>query len=79
MLKISGLNSFYGRAHILFDLALEANKGEVVVLLGRNGAGKSTTMKSIIGLVQPASGSIAFEGKAIDRMSPYRIARAGLG
>ena len=79
MLTISGLNSFYGRAHILFDLALEANKGEVVVLLGRNGAGKSTTMKSIIGLVQPASGSIAFEGKAIDRMSPYRIARAGLG
>ncbi len=79
MLKISGLNSFYGRAHILFDMALEANKGEVVVLLGRNGAGKSTTMKSIIGLVQPASGSIAFEGRAIDRLSSHRIARAGLG
>ncbi|MBX3454301.1 ABC transporter ATP-binding protein [Ferrovibrio sp.] len=79
MLKISGLNSFYGRAHILFDLALEANKGEVVVLLGRNGAGKSTTMKSIIGLVQPSAGSIEFEGKSIERQSPYRIARAGLG
>lgn len=79
MLKISGLNSFYGRAHILFDLALEANTGEVVVLLGRNGAGKSTTMKSIIGLVQPAAGKIEFEGKAIERMSPHRIARSGLG
>ncbi|WP_374634125.1 ABC transporter ATP-binding protein [Ferrovibrio sp.] len=79
MLKISGLNSFYGRAHILFDLALEANKGEVVVLLGRNGAGKSTTMKSIIGLVQPSAGSIEFEGRSIERQSPYRIARAGLG
>ncbi len=79
MLKISGLNSVYGRAHLLFDLALEANKGEVVVLLGRNGAGKSTTMKSIIGLVQPSAGSIEFEGRSIERQSPYRIARAGLG
>jgi len=62
MLKISGLNSFYGRAHILFDLALEANTGEVVVLLGRNGAGKSTTMKMITGFLAPSEGRITVCG-----------------
>ena len=66
MLRIEGLNSFYGRAHILFDLGLQAAKGEVVALLGRNGAGKSTTLKSIIGLVTPVSGRIEFEGRRIE-------------
>ena len=56
MLSVRGLNAYYGRAHILADVALEVATGEVVVLLGRNGAGKSTTLKSIIGLVRPASG-----------------------
>ncbi len=79
MLSISGLNTFYGRAHILADLALEARRGEVVVLLGRNGAGKSTTMKSVIGLVAAQSGEISFEGKRIDRLPPHRIAQLGLG
>ncbi|HEY7610377.1 MAG TPA: ABC transporter ATP-binding protein [Alphaproteobacteria bacterium] len=79
MLAISGLNAFYGRAHILFDVALEVRAGEVVVLLGRNGAGKSTTLKSIIGLVRPSAGTIRFEGADIAGEEPFRIARRGLG
>lgn len=79
MLTVEGLNTYYGRAHILSDLALKAQAGEVVVLLGRNGAGKSTTMKSVIGLVPAESGMITFDGARIDRLSPHRIARLGLG
>ena len=79
MLMIEGLNTYYGRAHILADLALQANPGEVVVLLGRNGAGKSTTMKSVIGMVPAQSGSITFDGARVDRMLSHRIARLGLG
>jgi branched-chain amino acid transport system ATP-binding protein len=79
MLAVQGLNTYYGRAHILADVALEVATGEVVCLLGRNGAGKSTTLKSIIGLVRPASGAIAFDGRRIERLEPYAIARAGLG
>lgn len=79
LLQIDGLHTYYGRAHILADLALEARRGEVVVLLGRNGAGKSTTMKSVIGLVPAAKGTIAFNGERIERTSPHRIARQGLG
>src|SRR5947207_380711 len=58
MLEVKGLNAAYGQAHILFDIELAAGSGEVVVLLGRNGAGKSTTLKSMIGLVRPLSGEI---------------------
>jgi branched-chain amino acid transport system ATP-binding protein len=79
MLSVSGLNAFYGRAHILFDVALEVAAGEVVVLLGRNGAGKSTTLKSIIGLVRPSAGTIRFDGAEIAGEEPFRIARRGLG
>jgi branched-chain amino acid transport system ATP-binding protein len=79
VLSVSGLNAFYGRAHILFDVALEVGAGEVVVLLGRNGAGKSTTLKSIIGLVRPAGGVIRFAGADIAGAEPFRIARLGLG
>lgn len=79
MLSIEGLNTYYGRAHILADLALKAEAGEVVVLLGRNGAGKSTTMKSVIGMVPAQSGAITFNGARVDRLSPHRIARLGLG
>ncbi len=79
MLSVRGLNAYYGRAHILTDVALEVATGEVVVLLGRNGAGKSTTLKSIIGLVRPASGEIEFDGRRIDGCEPYEIAQAGLG
>jgi len=63
MLEISGLNTYYGRAHILSDLSLNVQRGEVVALLGRNGGGKSTTLKSINGLVRPASGKIVFENQ----------------
>ena len=79
LLRVEGLHTYYGRAHILADLGLEAGRGEVVVLLGRNGAGKSTTMKSVIGLVPAAKGSISFAGKRIDRMASHRVARLGLG
>ena len=79
MLSVRNLESYYGRAHILTDLSLEVGKGEVVVLLGRNGAGKSTTLKSIMGLVRPARGEITFAGRRIDRLETYEIAELGLG
>ena len=80
MLAVAHLNAFYGRAHILRDVSLEARAGEVLVLLGRNGAGKSTTMKSIIGLVRPAPGSsVTFGGVEMAGRPPHEIARAGLG
>lgn len=79
MLEVQGLHSYYGQAHILSDIAFKAEAGEVVVLLGRNGAGKSTTMKSIIGLVSPAKGNVIFKGKSIEKDKPHSIARFGLG
>jgi branched-chain amino acid transport system ATP-binding protein len=79
MLEARGVNSAYGRAHILSDVSLSAQRGEVVVLLGRNGAGKSTTLKTLIGLVRPQSGEISFNGHRIERLEPYQIARLGLG
>ena len=79
MLAVAGLHSYYGQAHILADVSLEVGAGEVVVLLGRNGAGKSTTLKSIIGLVRPAKGEVHFADQRIDDSSPFEIARLGLG
>jgi branched-chain amino acid transport system ATP-binding protein len=79
MLEVAGLNTYYGRAHILAGVAFEVARGEVVVLLGRNGAGKSTTMKSIMGLVPPTAGRIAFEGAEIAGKQPFEIARLGIG
>jgi branched-chain amino acid transport system ATP-binding protein len=79
VLSVRNLNTYYGRAHILADVALALAAGEVVVLLGRNGAGKSTTLKSIMGLARPAAGEILFAGRRIDRLEPYEIAQAGLG
>ena len=78
-LSVQGLHSYYGRAHILADVSLEAAPGEVVALLGRNGAGKSTTLKSIIGLVRPAAGTIELDGALIGGEPPHRICRRGLG
>jgi branched-chain amino acid transport system ATP-binding protein len=74
LLSVSGLNAFYGAAHILFDLAFEIGQGEVVALMGRNGAGKSTTLKSVMGLIERGTGSILFAGDDISQ-----IARLGLG
>ncbi|QQS14612.1 MAG: ABC transporter ATP-binding protein [Rhodospirillales bacterium] len=79
MLSVAGLHAYYGRAHILADMALEARAGEVLALLGRNGAGKSTTMKAVMGLVPPARGEVRFDGARIDGLQPFRIARLGLG
>jgi branched-chain amino acid transport system ATP-binding protein len=79
MLSVRNLNVYYGRAHILSDVSLEIATGEVAVLLGRNGAGKSTTLKSIMGWLRPASGEVVFDGRRIERLPTYRIARAGLG
>jgi branched-chain amino acid transport system ATP-binding protein len=78
-LKVSDLNSHYGPAHILFDIALEVGEGEVVALLGRNGAGKSTTFRSIVGLVAPRTGQIVFEDRDISAAPTHEIVRAGLG
>ncbi|MDI3307229.1 MAG: ABC transporter ATP-binding protein [Acetobacteraceae bacterium] len=79
MLSVAGLHAHYGRAHILSDLALEVGAGEVVVLLGRNGAGKSTAMKAIMGLVRPSAGRVTFLGHEIAGREPFEIARLGLG
>ena len=79
VLSVEGLNSFYGRAHILFDVTLEVRRGEVVALLGRNGAGKSTTMRSVMGLVANWSGRVRFAGQDISGKQPHQIARLGLG
>jgi branched-chain amino acid transport system ATP-binding protein len=79
MLSVANLHAFYGRAHILHGVSLEARAGEVVALLGRNGAGKSTAMKAIMGLVTPAQGEVSFDGQRVERLPPYRIARLGLG
>jgi branched-chain amino acid transport system ATP-binding protein len=79
LLKVDGLNAFYGRAQILFDVSLEVGRGEVVALMGRNGAGKSTTMKSIMGLMARREGAIQFDGANISALPPHRIARMGLG
>jgi branched-chain amino acid transport system ATP-binding protein len=78
-LSVSDLTSHYGPAHILFDIALEVGEGEVVALLGRNGAGKSTTFRSIVGLVEQRSGRILFEGNDVSSQPTYAIVRAGLG
>src|SRR5438045_5732481 len=78
-LNVENLNSYYGPAHILFDIALEVGEGEVVALLGRNGAGKSTTFRSIVGLVQLRSGRILFEGRNVSSEPTHAIVRGGLG
>lgn len=79
MLEVEGLDAFYGRAHILHGVGFGVAAGEVLVLLGRNGAGKSTTFKSLMGLVRPARGRVVFAGQDVAGWEPHRIARAGLG
>jgi branched-chain amino acid transport system ATP-binding protein len=78
-LSVSALNSYYGPAHILFDVGLEVDAGEVVALLGRNGAGKSTTFRSIVGLVARRDGQIVFEGIDVSKSPTHAIVRGGLG
>jgi branched-chain amino acid transport system ATP-binding protein len=78
LLEVKGLNSFYGDSHILFDLSLKVEQHEVVALLGRNGAGKSTTLKSLMGVLTPRSGAIVLDGKDVSGHPAHAIARAGM-
>ncbi len=79
MLDVEGLSAWYGAAQILFDLTFRIGRGEVVALMGRNGAGKSTTIKSLMALVAQRSGTVRFLGDDISRLKPFEIARRGLG
>ena len=79
MLEVSSINQFYGGSHILRDVSLRASAGQVTVVLGRNGVGKSTLLKSIMGLVPIQSGSITLAGQVIDRAAPFDRVRAGVG
>jgi branched-chain amino acid transport system ATP-binding protein len=78
LLEVNGLNSYYGDSHILFDVSLTVDRNEVVALLGRNGAGKSTTLKSLMGVVTPRAGSIVFDGAEIAGKKSHAIAQAGM-
>src|SRR3569623_539403 len=78
LLEVKGLNSYYGDSHILFEVALNVNRNEVVALLGRNGACKSTTLKSLMGVVTPRSGNIMFNGQDLAGKKSLIIAQAGI-
>ena len=78
LLEVEGINSYYGDSHILFNVSVRAEKNEVVALLGRNGAGKSTTFKTLMGIIRPRSGRITLDGKATQDLSPHVIAAAGM-
>lgn len=79
LIEARGLESFYGRAQILFGVSLVVARGEVVALLGRNGAGKSTTLKTLMGLVPPKAGEVRFDGVRVHGRPPYAVCRTGLG
>ena len=79
LLEAKQLNAWYGAAQILFDVDLHVNRGEVVALMGRNGAGKSTTLKALMGLLAKRKGAITFLGKDVSKAEPHDVARAGLG
>ncbi len=79
LLEAKALNAWYGAAHILFDVDLQVKRGEVVALMGRNGAGKSTTLKALIGLVAKRTGAISFLGRDVSKAEPHDVARLGLG
>ena len=79
MLTVENLSAWYGAARILYDLSFEVGRGEVVALMGRNGAGKSTTLKAIMGLIDERQGEVRFNGEDISTLKPFEIARRGLG
>jgi branched-chain amino acid transport system ATP-binding protein len=79
MLKVEALQASYGQSQVLFNVGLEVNRGEVVTLLGRNGMGKTTTIRAIMGMTPPHGGAITFQGKALRGLSSFRIAKLGLG
>ncbi len=79
MLELRGVNTYYGESHILHDVSLTVKKGEIVSLQGRNGVGKSTTMRTIMGLTPPRRGNIIFKGCEISKLKPFKIAQLGVG
>jgi branched-chain amino acid transport system ATP-binding protein len=79
MLEVQGVETSYGQSQVLFGMSLEIKTGEVVSLMGRNGMGKTTTIRSIMGLTPPRAGSIRFDGLALRGLPPYKIAQAGIG
>jgi branched-chain amino acid transport system ATP-binding protein len=78
LLEVEAINSYYGESHILFDVSLRIEEGEVVALLGRNGSGKTTTMLTIMGILAPRTGAIRFAGERIDGKQPYQVAQLGV-
>src|SRR6478672_11529159 len=79
MLKVEGLQASYGQSQVLFDIGFEVNRGEMVTLLGRNGMGKTTTIRAIMGMTAPHGGSVTFQGKPLHGQPSFRIAKLGLG
>ena len=79
LLEATDLNTYYGASHALQNMSISVGEGEVVALLGRNGMGKSTTMKTIMGLLKPRSGKVVFDGKDVTGLRPHKVARAGIG
>jgi branched-chain amino acid transport system ATP-binding protein len=79
LLRVTGLKAWYARAQILFDVSLEVGRGEVVALMGRNGAGKSTTFKAVMGLMERLEGEVVFHDRSLRGLEPFQIARLGLG
>ncbi|GAB2898404.1 ABC transporter ATP-binding protein [Paralcaligenes ginsengisoli] len=78
LLEVEKINSYYGDSHILFDVSMRVEENEVIALLGRNGAGKSTTLKSLMGVVKPKSGVIRHNGTEVQHMSPHELAKLGI-
>ncbi len=79
LLEVNNINTYYDDSHVLQDMSLNVDHGECVALLGRNGMGKSTTLKSIMGLVKPRSGSVVYKGEDVTGYPPYKVAGAGIG
>ena len=79
LLAVEDIHTYYGKSHILHGVSMEVGNGEVVGLLGRNGVGKSTTLKAVAGLVHPSGGEVRFEGRPITRLPAHRVARLGIG
>ena len=79
LLEVKDLNTYYGDSHALQDMSLEVKNGEIEALLGRNGMGKTTTLRSIMGLLRPRSGRVLYQGKNITGWPPYKVAKTGIG